>query len=414
MEFSYGIIAAVGVLVAASLGLIAASPDEAPGIGVLDAPRMVSCTEEYTPVCGADGLTYSNMCKMNNAGVLLAHDGECGQMAVVAPMTFPVDIPAGTAVPGCEEDDACFVPSTVTVVAGDTVMWSNSDTAAHTVTAGTIAAQTGMFDSGLFLPGDTFEFTFDDPGEYDYVCIVHPWMEGTVVVQDAMAAMGMMDAMDSPEAMDAMDTMDGMDAMDGPDTMDAMDMMDAMEAEIKSDAMGEMGMMDAMDKPDAMPESVVDPEPEPELEPEPKPEPEPEPEPVPEPAPEPEPKPEPEPEPEPAPEPIPAPEPEAPTEMSGQATVSIPEGSGHYGCETTRSCFEPYEITVEAGSAVTWTNDDSEVHTVTSGQSPIPDKTFTSEYLFEGDSYQVEFDEPGTYHYFCVLHPWTTGVVTVE
>ena len=49
-----------------------------------------------------------------------------------------VSAPAGTSVPGCEETDECFTPSTVTIDVGGTVTWSNDDTAAHTVTSGTI------------------------------------------------------------------------------------------------------------------------------------------------------------------------------------------------------------------------------------------------------------------------------------
>jgi len=45
-----------------------------------------------------------------------------------------VSAPEGSGVPGCEETDQCFIPSTVTINIGDTVTWSNDDTAAHTVT----------------------------------------------------------------------------------------------------------------------------------------------------------------------------------------------------------------------------------------------------------------------------------------
>ena len=40
-----------------------------------------------------------------------------------------------------------------------------------------------IFDSGITSPGSTFEHTFEDSGTYDYFCIVHPWMIGTVQVQ---------------------------------------------------------------------------------------------------------------------------------------------------------------------------------------------------------------------------------------
>ena len=102
--------------------------------------------------------------------------------------TASVEIPEGTGVPGCEETDECYIPSTVTIDVGGEVTWDNVDTAAHTVTSGTAAdGPDGFFDSSLFMAGTTYSFKFDDfePGEYPYFCMVHPWMVGTVVVQAA-------------------------------------------------------------------------------------------------------------------------------------------------------------------------------------------------------------------------------------
>jgi len=91
-----------------------------------------------------------------------------------------VSIPAGTSVPGCEQTNSCFLPYSVTVNVGDQVIWSNDDTAAHTVTS-----NDGSFDSGLFMAGTSFSHTFSQAGEYPYFCIVHPWMTGVVNVQGA-------------------------------------------------------------------------------------------------------------------------------------------------------------------------------------------------------------------------------------
>ena len=94
-----------------------------------------------------------------------------------------VSLPAGSSVPGCEETDACYIPSSVNVSAGEMVTWSNDDTAAHTVTSGSAAGGTdGVFDSGLFNAGTTFSHTFEEEGAFDYFCIVHPWMVGAVTV----------------------------------------------------------------------------------------------------------------------------------------------------------------------------------------------------------------------------------------
>ncbi len=99
------------------------------------------------------------------------------------PMSVDVTIPTGTAVPGCEETNDCYLPDSVSINAGDTVIWSNTDTAAHTVTSGSPTdGPDGVFDSSLFMAGATFEVTFDDSGSYDYFCMVHPWMSGNVQV----------------------------------------------------------------------------------------------------------------------------------------------------------------------------------------------------------------------------------------
>jgi plastocyanin len=93
-----------------------------------------------------------------------------------------ISIPNGVGVTGCDETDECYLPYDATVSIGGTVTWSNDDTAPHTVTSGTIDVLTGLFDSGLFMAGTTFEFTFDEAGTYDYLCMVHPWMTGIINV----------------------------------------------------------------------------------------------------------------------------------------------------------------------------------------------------------------------------------------
>ena len=99
------------------------------------------------------------------------------------PTTHSVDVPSGTSVPGCEESNSCFSPADITVNAGDTVEWINIDTAAHTVTAGSPAdVQIEIFDSSLLMGDGTWSFTFDEAGSYDYFCMVHPWMIGSVTV----------------------------------------------------------------------------------------------------------------------------------------------------------------------------------------------------------------------------------------
>jgi len=93
-----------------------------------------------------------------------------------------VSVPAGTSVPGCEQSNECFLPARITVNVGATVTWTNDDTAAHTVTSGAGAAPDGHFDSSLFMAGTSFDVTFPESGTFDYFCMVHPWMLGTVIV----------------------------------------------------------------------------------------------------------------------------------------------------------------------------------------------------------------------------------------
>ena len=72
-----------------------------------------------------------------------------------------------------------FVPPEVTVAVGDTVTWTNNDSVPHDVTADSFSSG----EAGGMAGGDTFEQTFEEAGSFDYVCTVHPGMEGTVVVE---------------------------------------------------------------------------------------------------------------------------------------------------------------------------------------------------------------------------------------
>lgn len=70
-----------------------------------------------------------------------------------------------------------FLPATLGVRVGNTVTWTNRDEDPHTVVAGD-----GSFRSQVLGSGGTFSFTFPRPGTFDYVCSIHPFMHGTVVV----------------------------------------------------------------------------------------------------------------------------------------------------------------------------------------------------------------------------------------
>ena len=103
---------------------------------------------------------------------------------VSAAKSEPVIIPAGVGVPGCEETSECYLPSLLTIETDTIVIWENNDNAAHLATSGTPdGGPDGVFDSGMIMAGGTFEHEFIDSGEFQYYCIVHPWMVATVTVE---------------------------------------------------------------------------------------------------------------------------------------------------------------------------------------------------------------------------------------
>jgi plastocyanin len=79
--------------------------------------------------------------------------------------------------------DISFQPKQITVAVGTTVVWTNEDPTSHTVTSGTRGNPSGLFDSGDVAPGQTFSFTFNEPGTYDYYCKIHGGMDGVIIVQ---------------------------------------------------------------------------------------------------------------------------------------------------------------------------------------------------------------------------------------
>ena len=99
--------------------------------------------------------------------------------------TVTVSIPSGTGIPSCEKTNSCYDPSGMLVQKGDSVKWINHDTAAHTVTSGNPTdGPDGLFNSGHIMGNYDYSFKFTETGNYDYFCILHPWMQGNIVVFD--------------------------------------------------------------------------------------------------------------------------------------------------------------------------------------------------------------------------------------
>jgi len=78
-----------------------------------------------------------------------------------------------------EIQSIAFRQETLEIPVGTTVRWVNKDPVAHTSTS-----DEGLWESPLLGPGETFEFTFDTPGEFPYHCVPHPFMKASVVVTD--------------------------------------------------------------------------------------------------------------------------------------------------------------------------------------------------------------------------------------
>jgi plastocyanin len=244
---------------------------------------------------------------------------------VVAPQTHIISVPQGSGAPGCEDTNSCYIPYSLEIRVGDTVSWSNDDSAAHTVTSGNISdGADGVFDSSLFMAGSTFKFTFDEAGTYDYFCMVHPWMTGKIIVTKVTDMI-----VSEPESMT-------MPTMEEP-TME-----------------------------ESVVESVIE-------------------------------------------------EPTSEPEKMSMAIVSVPVGVAVPGCEDTHSCYSPYEVTISVGESVSWINDDSAAHTVTSGSATAGlTGVFDSGLFMAGSTFKFTFNEAGTYDYFCMVHPWMTGKIIVH
>ena len=97
-----------------------------------------------------------------------------------------------------------------------------------------------------------------------------------------------------------------------------------------------------------------------------------------------------------------------------EADVIMPTKVSRPGCEENDQCYIPSQIVIEKGKQVTWVNEDSAFHSVTSGFYDAPTGLFDSGYLDPYQSFSLTFDETGIYDYYCTLHPWMEGRVTVQ
>ncbi len=97
---------------------------------------------------------------------------------------------------------------------------------------------------------------------------------------------------------------------------------------------------------------------------------------------------------------------------SGTKSIIIPNGNSLQG---NVGYYVPLNLEIKAANTVVWENHDEQIHTVQSQDlEGAPTGLFTSSLLETGDSYEFKFTEPGEHHYYCTIHPWRVGVITVN
>jgi plastocyanin len=93
--------------------------------------------------------------------------GEAVSAAAASPATVKID-------------NFAFAPATLTITAGTTVTWKNEDDSPHR-----IGDKDGTFKSAALDTDDSFSHTFATPGKYPYICTIHPYMVGKIIVKPA-------------------------------------------------------------------------------------------------------------------------------------------------------------------------------------------------------------------------------------
>jgi len=87
-----------------------------------------------------------------------------------------------------------YDPPQLYATVGDTITWYNDDKEGHTVTSGegsgrfgwmsdNFGTPNGIFDSGRFMPGESWSYKFEESGTFSYYCTIHPWMEGILIIE---------------------------------------------------------------------------------------------------------------------------------------------------------------------------------------------------------------------------------------
>jgi plastocyanin len=273
--------------------------------------------------------------------------------APAAPATPPANVIKASIPAGASaQGNPSYDPNPLTVAKGDGVEWTNNDNVPHTVTSKADSGKT--FDSKVMAAGKTFLLNTATlkEGDYEYYCQLHPFMDGMLKVGGAGASSAA-----GGNATSSSGNATGGNATTQSSGGNATTGSSAATANNNTNATAPSGNATS-----------------------------------------------------------------APSTASGGAktaatvtSVSIVLGAS---TPTNGQFFSPAEAKSAVGSMVTWTNHDTTLHTVTSGKvvnnTPAPDKVFDSGLMKAGASYSYVFEKAGEYDYYCMLHPYMTGKVTVS
>ena len=115
--------------------------------------------------------------------------------SVVYADEYIIDIPLGAYNPELNTPaEVWYDPPQLFATVGDTITWYNDDKEGHTVTSGegsgrfgwmsdNFGTPNGIFDSGRFMPGESWSYKFEESGTFSYYCTIHPWMEGILIIE---------------------------------------------------------------------------------------------------------------------------------------------------------------------------------------------------------------------------------------
>ncbi len=338
-----------------------------------------------------------------------------------------------------------FTHQDQTVSVGTTVAWQNGDSAPHTTTSGEPGAQTDTWDSGALQTGGGFSFTFEEAGTFSYFCTIHPSMRATVTVTEEAASAAPTQApaastpttVPSPAAPPDPTATPAPEAPSGPvanlaianfshanesipvgttivwtnsdsaphtttsgepgNTTGVWDSRRLNQGGTFSFTFNEAGTFNyfctihpSMTATITVGEAMAE-------------------------------------EPTPTPSPVPAPTSTSvpPTAVPPTATAVPPTATAVPPTATPEASAAPAPrsvdtvgfrhptLTVQAGTEVTWTNQDGAPHTVTSGLPGNMTSLFRSGTMSGGAAFTFTFDQAGSFQYFCEIHPSMQATVTV-